>query len=95
MLIGGVAIGGSNPCRFVAEISNNHNGNFTHALHLIHAAKDAGAEFVKFQCFSPEELVSLRGGGSAPAPWGEQGWTMHALYAKARTPFEWFPALFA
>lgn len=91
--IGGVAIGGENPCRFVAEISNNHNGDFGRALRLIEAAKDAGADLVKFQCFLPEELVQLRGDGAAPYPWGEQGWSMRALYEKAQTPHAWFPKL--
>lgn len=94
LTIGGVAIGPDRPCRFVAEISNNHNGDLARCLRLITAAKDAGADFVKFQCYSPDELVALRGDGPAPEPWGAQGWTMRALYEKARTPFAWFPDLF-
>jgi len=65
------------------------------AMKALDAAKAAGADFVKFQCYSPDELVDLRGDGPAPEPWGSQGWTMRALYEKARTPFEWFPTLFA
>lgn len=92
--IGGVAVGGTNPCRFVAEISNNHNGDLSRALRLIDAAKAAGSDFAKFQCYTPAELVGLRGDGPAPEPWGATGWTMRALYEKARTPLEWFPQLF-
>lgn len=91
--IGGIPIGGDAPCRFVAEISNNHNGDFDRALKLIDAAKAAGADFVKFQCYTPDELVALRGDGPAPEPWGAQGWTMRTLYEKAQTPLEWFPVL--
>lgn len=94
MNIGGVEIGPAHPCRFVAEISNNHNGSLNRAIRLIDAAKAAGADFVKTQCYTPDELVALRGDGPAPEPWGAQGWTMRTLYEKARTPLEWFPELF-
>ena len=94
MNIENVEIGQGQPCRFVAEISNNHNGDFARALRLITAAKDAGADFVKFQCYTPQELIDLRGDGPAPEPWGSQGWSMRQLYRKASTPLEWFPDLF-
>ena len=96
--IGEVAIGEydniATPCRFIAELSNNHNGDFKRAIRLIDAAKAAGADIVKFQAYTADELVTLRGDGPAPEPWGSQGWTMRALYEKAATPLDWFPALF-
>lgn len=95
MRIGSVEIGGTNPCRFVAEISNNHNGDLARALRLIEAAVDAGADVIKLQAFTSDELVSLRGDGPAPAQWGEQGYTMRSLYEKARTPLVWFPRIIA
>lgn len=95
MNIANVAIGGSNPCRFVVELSNNHNGSLPRAHRLIDAAKATGAEFVKFQAYTPDELVALRGDGPAPEPWGSQGYTMRSLYERARTPLEWLPELFA
>jgi sialic acid synthase SpsE len=91
--IAGVEIGAHQPCRTVAELSNNHNGSSDLAHRLIDAAKEAGADFVKFQAYQPDELVALRGDGPAPAPWGEQGWTVRDLYRKAQTPLTWFPAL--
>ena len=92
--IGGIIVGGKHPARFVAEISNNHNGSLIRAKQLIVAAANAGANFVKFQCYTPAELVTLRGDGPAPEPWGSQGWTMRTLYEKAATPLAWFPDLF-
>lgn len=95
MRIGPVEIGSGHPCRVVAEISNAHNGDRDRCGRLIDAAKAAGADLVKFQAYSPDELVALRGDGPAPEPWGGKGWTMRALYEKARTPFEWFPKIAA
>lgn len=94
MNIEGVEVGGKNPCRFVAEVSNSHNGSLVLAFKLIEQAKESGADFVKFQCYTPDELVGLRGDGPAPEPWGSEGWTMRTLYDKAKTPLEWFPLLF-
>lgn len=94
MNIGGVEIGGNNPCRIVAEIGNAHNGTaISMAYELIDCAERAGADIVKFQCYTVDELVELRGDGPAPEPWGAQGWTMRTLYEKAQTPHQWFPDL--
>jgi pseudaminic acid synthase len=92
--IGGIEVGGANPCRFVAEVSNAHNGDFARAHRLVDAIATTGAEFIKFQSYTPDELVSLRGDGPAPDPWGAQGWSMRDLYTKAQTPLAWLPELF-
>lgn len=44
----------------VAEIGNNHEGDFEFAKRLIHEAASAGAGAVKFQTIVPERLVSPR-----------------------------------
>ena len=95
MNIGGVEIGPNQPCRIVAELSNSHNGSLERAKRIIRECADAGADFVKFQCYTPDELVALRGDGPAPDPWGSDGWSMRDLYEKAQTPHAWFPELVA
>jgi N,N'-diacetyllegionaminate synthase len=42
----------------IAEAGVNHNGDVSLAKALIDSAKDAGADFVKFQTFKAETLVS-------------------------------------
>jgi sialic acid synthase SpsE len=42
----------------IAEIGNNHEGDFGLAVEMIHAAAAAGAQAVKFQTIQPERLVS-------------------------------------
>ena len=42
----------------VAEVGNNHEGNFDLARKLILKAKQCGADAVKFQTFIPEDYVS-------------------------------------
>lgn len=80
---------------FVAELSNNHNGDRGRCGRLIDAAQAAGADWIKLQCYTPDELVQLRDDGPAPEPWGSQGWSMRQLYEKAQTPHDWFPLIAA
>ncbi len=42
----------------IAEAGVNHNGDVDMALRLVDAAADAGADYVKFQTFSAEALVT-------------------------------------
>lgn len=44
----------------IAEIGNNHEGDFDLALELVSRAADAGADAVKFQTIVPERLVSVQ-----------------------------------
>ncbi|MDO6595882.1 N-acetylneuraminate synthase [Oceanihabitans sp. 2_MG-2023] len=43
----------------IAEAGVNHNGNFELAKKLIDAAADAGADYVKFQTFKAEKVISV------------------------------------
>ena len=70
--IAGIPIGDGHPCPVVAELGSNHAGSLKTALKMIHAAKDAGADFVKLQCRTPHlsvpesEWHELR-----DTPWGK------------------------
>ncbi|MFB3850645.1 MAG: N-acetylneuraminate synthase [Acidobacteriota bacterium] len=57
-------IGDGYPCFIIAEAGVNHNGNLGLALKLVEAAKDSGADAVKFQTFKAENLV-LKGAPQA------------------------------
>ena len=51
-------VGEGQPVFVIAEAGVNHNGDMTLAKKLIDVAADAGADAVKFQTFTSEELVS-------------------------------------
>ena len=42
----------------IAEAGVNHNGSYDRAVDMIHAAARAGVDYVKFQTFKSEKLVS-------------------------------------
>jgi sialic acid synthase SpsE len=61
----GVTIGRGHPCFIVAEIGNNHQGEFEVAKRMIDEAAKAGAQAVKFQKRDMEALLT-REGRAAP-----------------------------
>ena len=58
--IGEHLVGEGEPCFIIAEAGVNHNGDITLAKKLIDAAREAGADAVKFQVFRAEEVVTGR-----------------------------------
>lgn len=56
--IGNKLIGNGEPVFIVAEAGVNHNGDIGLAKKLVDAAKDAGADAVKFQAFKAENVVT-------------------------------------
>lgn len=51
-------IGEGEPCFIIAEAGVNHNGDIELAKELIDAARNAGADAVKFQTFKAEKVVT-------------------------------------
>jgi len=56
--IGASEIGSGMPTWVIAEAGVNHNGDLGLALELVHAAKESGADCVKFQTFRADDLVA-------------------------------------
>ena len=48
----------TNSIYFIAEIGGNHEGSLKRAIDLIQLAAENGATAVKFQHFTPEDLVN-------------------------------------
>lgn len=95
MNIAGRQIGNGAPTYVVAEMSANHNQQFDHAVEIIHAARQAGADAVKFQTYTPDTLTIQC--DTAPFRIGKgtvwEGRTLYDLYAEAYTPWDWQPKL--
>lgn len=58
VMLGDRAVGGDNEPFVVAEVGINHNGDLERALEMIHVAKSAGCDAVKFQTFKATEFVN-------------------------------------
>lgn len=78
-------------CRIVAEISGNHLGHFERAVCLVKAAADAGADAVKLQTFTPEQMCDP-GVIVDAGPW--TGCNLVDLYRRTHIPREWHEPLF-
>ena len=48
----------TNKTFIIAEIGNNHEGNFNNAVKLINAAKSANVDAVKFQTYKTENFIN-------------------------------------
>jgi pseudaminic acid synthase len=93
--IGNRTIGPGNPVWIIAELSANHNQDFNQAVQLIKAAKEAGADAVKLQTYTPDTMTIdcdskyfRIGKGTV---W--EGKNLYELYKEAYTPWEWQPKL--
>ena len=93
--ISGRFIGKGYPVYVIAELSANHNQDFGEAVRMIEAAKEAGADAVKLQSYTPDTITIASdreyfriGGGTL---W--DGRNLYSLYREAYTPWEWQPKL--
>ncbi len=87
-------IGPGYPTYIVAEMSANHNQSFEQALKIVEAAKEAGADAIKIQTYTPDTITIdcdneyFRVKGTL---W--DGRTLYDLYSEAYTPWDWQPKL--
>ncbi len=87
-------IGENEPVFIIAELSANHNQKFDTAVKLIKAAKEAGADAVKLQTYTPDTITidckkdyfKIKG-----TIW--DGKYLYDLYKEAYMPWEWQPKL--
>lgn len=93
--ISGQPVGPGASVYIVAEMSANHNQDFSQAVSIVHAAKDAGADAIKLQTYTPDTLTLdsqneyFRVGGGTL--W--DGRKLYDLYGEAFTPWDWQPKL--
>lgn len=93
--IQGRKIGPGEPVFIIAEMSANHHHDFDQALAILRAAKEAGADAIKLQTYTPDTMtLNVRtpvfqiGAGTLWA-----GKNLHDLYGEACTPWDWQPRL--
>jgi N-acetylneuraminate synthase len=78
----------------IAELSANHHQEFEQAVKIIRAAKDAGADAVKLQTYTPDTMTiacDRREFCIEGTIW--DGRNLHDLYGEAYTPWDWQPKL--
>lgn len=75
----------------VAELSANHLGSLDRAVDIVQAAADAGADAIKLQTFTPEQMAETNAVVES-GPWA--GRKLLELYREAHTPREWHKPLF-
>ncbi len=91
MQIGNRLVGPGQPAFIIAEMSANHGHDLERAVQIVKAAKEAGADAIKLQTYTPDTITFRSdaepfriGGGTL---W--DGRALHELYADAFTPWEW------
>ncbi|MEK7218731.1 MAG: pseudaminic acid synthase [Patescibacteria group bacterium] len=92
VIINGRPVGPGHPAYIIAEMSANHGQDKGRAKEIIHAMKEAGADAVKLQTYTPDTMTldchnrffvdCLKG-----TIW--EGQSLYDLYGEAHTPWEW------
>jgi pseudaminic acid synthase len=95
IIINGRAIGDGHPTYLIAEMSANHSGSLERAKEIIRRAKEAGADCVKIQTYTPDTLTIDCNNQYFQVNNGTwEGENLYGLYGKAFTPWEWQAELF-
>ncbi len=95
LMIGERQIGNEAQVYIVAEMSANHNQDFEQAVRILHAAKEAGADAVKLQTYTPDTMTISCDNEHFQIGEGTiwEGRNLYDLYGEAYTPWDWQPKL--
>lgn len=88
-------IGSNEPTFIIAELSANHMNDFDIAVKTIKAMKEAGADAVKFQTYTPDTITINCDNEYFQIKQGTiwDGQVLYDLYEDAYMPWEWQPKL--
>ena len=92
LTINGRRIGPGQPAYIIAEMSANHGQDKAKAFAIIRAMKDAGADAVKIQTYTPDTItIDCRNPYFVDCLKGTlwEGQSLYELYGEAYTPWEW------
>ncbi len=82
------------PVFIIAELSANHLQKFDNAIKIVKAAKEAGADAIKLQTYTPDTITINCDNEYFQVKHGlHAGQSLYHLYKKAYTPWEWQPKL--
>ncbi|MCR4897564.1 MAG: pseudaminic acid synthase [Lachnospiraceae bacterium] len=95
VMIGKHRIAADAPAYVIAELSGNHNMDYDRAVRIIEAAAEAGADAIKVQTYTADTITLDCDDPCFQITQGTlwDGTTLHKLYEKAYTPWEWQPKL--
>ena len=88
--LNGRKVGPGEPAYIIAEMSANHAGSYARAVEIVHAAKEAGADCLKIQTYTPDTITidcHNEYFEIAAGTWEKEN--LYELYGKAYTPWEW------
>ncbi|MFY0603977.1 MAG: pseudaminic acid synthase [Flavobacteriaceae bacterium] len=94
--IGNKGIGQNNPCFIIAELSANHGNDIDIAIDSIKKAKQAGADAIKLQTFTPDTITLDSKRPEFLIDHGTlwDGNFLYDLYKETHLPWDWHEKLF-